>query len=76
MLFVGQICIQGQVGHPYDSIHGRPDFVTYVRQEIVLGLVGGFGGLFCPDQFFLRPLAVRDIDDGPLDSRPGRISVG
>ena len=50
--------------------------MTDVRQKITFGLVGGFRSLFRSEQFFLRSLAVRDINDCALDQRPRRTAGG
>src|SRR5271166_6184288 len=36
-----------------NAVHRRPKLVADVRQELDLGLIGGFGGYFGGDQFLL-----------------------
>ena len=73
-LFRRELAVQHEIGHPDDAIHRRPNLVTHVRQELALGLVGGFRGLFGGSQFGLRPLAIRGVADDAQE--PDRHTVG
>ena len=44
-LRLAQLRVQRQVGHAHDGVHRCSDFVTHVRQELTLGLVGRFRGV-------------------------------
>ena len=41
--FRGGSGAQSQIDHSRDAIHGSPDLMAHVRQELALGAIGGFG---------------------------------
>jgi hypothetical protein len=45
-LFRRLFCLQSQMRHTDDCIHGSPNFMAHVGQKIALGLVGLIGNLF------------------------------
>ena len=36
-LLWSEVRLEGQVGHPYNGVHGGPDFVAHVSKEVGLG---------------------------------------
>ena len=50
-LLGGQIRLEGQIGHANDCVHGGPDFVAHVGQEIAFSFICIIGGLFGFHQF-------------------------
>ena len=57
-LVVGQSSIEKQPTHTQDAIHGGPDLVTHVRQELALGPAGILG-------FRLGALQLSSMPQGP-----------
>jgi hypothetical protein len=41
----GEFGVEQQSGHADDAVHRRADLVAHRREELALGLAGGFGGL-------------------------------
>ena len=66
-LVLGEGRLQGQLGHAEDGIHGGSDLVADVGEELVLGSVRRFSGLFGEAQFFLGPLLAGHVQVQALD---------
>jgi hypothetical protein len=73
-LFGRELRVEHEIGHPDDTIHRRPDLMTHICQELVLGLVRGLGGVSGRSQLDLRHLAIRGVLDHAQD--PDRSTVG
>jgi hypothetical protein len=50
-----QVRIQHQFRHPDDAVHGRPDLMTHVGQELALSAAGRLGLLLGLPQFRVGP---------------------
>jgi len=50
-----------ELAESQDGVHGSPNLVAHVRQEVALGHVSGFGGFFCFGQSLRRLPRLRDV---------------
>ena len=62
-LFPGELCVEQEVGHSDDAVHGRADLMTHVSQEQSFGPICRFGVLLGVVQLLLCPLSLSDISN-------------
>jgi len=71
-LLRGQVRAQHELGHADHGIHGGPDLVRHVGQELALGGAGRLGGhghlLGCAQRFLQSPLRLDALGDVPHDA--------
>ena len=56
-----QVCLQQQLDHANDAVHGGADFVAHVGQEAALGAIGGLGAFAGVDQLGLVAFSFGDF---------------